>query len=78
MNHSLQSSELVPDDFNLFETMKVHLGQTFQSDDELQQKWNGYAVKIKHFMLLEPVTCQKKKERKKLSVVVYEFWILFR
>jgi hypothetical protein len=29
-------------------------------------------------MLLEPVTCQKKKERKKLSVVVYEFWILFR
>jgi hypothetical protein len=36
MNHLLYSHDLAPSDFHLFGPKKVHLGQKFQTDEELR------------------------------------------
>jgi hypothetical protein len=58
MNHPPCSPDLAPSDIYLFESKKVHLGQTFETDKHEHSVLNWLRSYIKLFMLLSSLTCQ--------------------
>jgi hypothetical protein len=57
MNLPPYSPDYIPNDFHLFGPVKVHIGQKFQTDDELNAvTLTGDTIRKKRFMLLGLVT----------------------